>query len=168
MATTLNGTVELRLNFTYNPGTDLSTTQDNLDVVYPLTTVIAQGTGDHQCNVLWHDQRIVVAGTPDDIDVRTLTFVGATQDFAKIKGLMVYNRSTTAAEILQVGADAVAPISTIFGATPDYLNVHPSGLLFLWSPLVGYAVTATTADILQIISASGTITYDIALLGTNS
>jgi len=48
------------------------------------------------------------------------------------------------------------------------VNVGPDGYLLVWSPIDGYAVTATSADILQIDPGANTIAYDIVIIGTSA
>jgi len=82
-------------------------------------------------------------------------------------GIYVYNRSTTAPDVLHVGGDANAV--PLFGAVADYQIVGPGGVLLLVNPTDGWAVTATTGDIIEIANPGGNdIDCDVALLGRST
>jgi hypothetical protein len=169
MAVTLTST--LKVNFTaslVNAGTRITATAP---VAHSYTLSLASGTIINTADKIFHDDRTVTAASPDSIDLAgALTDpLGATVTFAKIIGIIIENSSTTAAEILEVGGNA-APFSTWLGAASDTIKIGPGGCFVLFNPsLAGYAVTGTTADILDIDVASGTnVPYIITVVGRSA
>jgi hypothetical protein len=134
---------------------------------YSLTT----GTGADQADRLYYARRTVSSGTPDDIDLASgsLTDIyGNALTFARIKGIYIHNRSTTAAEILSVGAGSNPLINWVM-ASGDGVKVRAGGVFFIFAPdATAYAVTAATGDILEIAAASGSPSYDILILGASA
>lgn len=134
----------------------------------------ANGVAAGQANVVWQDTRTVAASGTDDIDlagVLTDAF-GATITAAKVKTILVAAADANTNNVV-VGGAASAQFATIFGDVTDKVIVRPGGVFALSvgsGDLNGYAVTATTADILRVAnSGAGTsVTYDIILLGTSS
>lgn len=88
-------------------------------------------------------------------------------NFPIVTGLIIRNRSTTSGQYLTVGAGS-NPWITWLGASGDAVRVGPGGLLVLVSPVDGYATTEDTGDVLTVTPATGTISYDIAILGRAS
>lgn len=128
------------------------------------------GTTSGKQDRVWSDLQTVAAGVPDTWDLAgTLTseLNGATVTFVEITGMLIRNKSTTTGEYLEVGAGS-NPFAGWVKAAGDALIVGPGGMLVLTAPIDGLAVTSGTGDILTITSASGTITYDIVLLGRSA
>lgn len=167
LALTLN--YDLSLSWTYTNALDLSTPEDRKRLNF--LDSLASGTGLDQADRIFHDSRSISTGANDDLDLAgglTDAF-GTTLTFVKIKGIFIKNTATTAGEILNVGGGSAHFINWI-GAAGDIVKIGPDGLFVLWNPsAAGYAVTATTADILRITNAgAGTIVYQIILVGTSS
>lgn len=136
-----------------------------------LSNALTNGTGSNNANLFFRDRRSVTAGAPDDIDLAgSLTDIfGQSLTFVEIAGMAIYNRSTTAAEKLEVGGDAGAAFETWVKTAGDVIIVPAGGLFLLTAPIDGdFTVTAGTDDILQIVSASGTISYDILIWGRSA
>lgn len=131
---------------------------------------LANGTGLDQADQMYMTSGTVAAGTPVDLDLSgsVTNAFGTTVAFARLKGIIIHNKTTTAGAILEVGAGS-NPITSLWLASGDGVKVGPDGMLALWNPsAAGYAVTATTADILRLVSASGTISYEIYLIGATA
>ena len=168
MADTLATTLTLRLEGTYVNALDLSNVTDALSLNYSDTT--ADGTGLDQADIMWHDSR-TLAATSEDLDLAgTLTgSFGTTVTFAKVKGILIKNTSTTATEILSVGGAAGNQFVNWVSATNDEINIGPNGVFLLFNPsAAGYAVTAGTGDLLKIDAGADTITYEITVWGTTA
>ena len=167
MATTLATTLTLLLRGNYNKEFDLQDASNNLAL--NVGDTLATGTGANQADVLWHDTRTLTA-TSEDLDLAgSLTDAfGDTVTFVKVKGILIHNKSTTATEILAVGGAASNQLINWVANNSDIVNIGPDGVLLLWSPVDGYAVTASTGDLLKIDSGSDTITYDIVIIGTSA
>lgn len=170
MATSL--TTKLNLDFSWKfISTDATSSRQIVDAnSINVFDTLTNGTVIDTADLKWDDRRTVNSGADDDIDlagVLTDPF-GTTITFAKICGIIIRNRNTTAGEILHVGGGS-ATFHTFLGATGDLIKIGPDGVFCLWNPsLAGYAVTATTADILRLSGVGGDITYDICLIGRSA
>ncbi len=165
MAVTTN--LQLTVNSTLTETLDLSTPRDSL--VMNLSDALATGTSANQADVLWHDSRILSA-TSEDLDLAaSLTDgLGNSVTFATVKAIIIHNTSTTTTENLSVGGAASAQFINWVSAADDEIVIGPDGVFVLWSPIDGYAVTATTGDLLKIDSGADNITYEIAIIGTSA
>lgn len=120
-------------------------------------------------------------GSPaGDLDLAgTLTDIfGATITMARVKAIIVIAAPTNINSVV-VGGGASAAIATIlydYVATADAqpaIKVRPGGMLALVAPqAVAYAITATTADKLQIASgdedSSTSVTADVIIIGAST
>jgi len=116
-------------------------------------------------NQIWTDSRSLTA-TSENLDLAgglTDAF-GSTLTFTTVKLLMIKNTSTTSGENLTLSGNFLE-LDPFSGTSPT-LDIDPGGVLFLSSPIDGYTVTGSTADILTINSGSDTITYEIVIVGT--
>lgn len=132
--------------------------------------VQASGTAASQQDRVWSDAQSVANGAPDTWDLAgTLTseLDGSTVTFVEVTSIYVRNKSTTTGQYLQIGGGS-NPFITWLGNSGDIVNVGPGGVFLLTAPVDGWTVTATTGDILQIASASGTISYDIQICGRSA
>jgi hypothetical protein len=146
---------------------DLSTPTDQLS--FQVTGSFTNGTGAAQANQQWSDQRTIVTGADDDLDLAgsLVDAFGVTITFTRIKTLIIRNLSATA--ILSVGGGSAA-VTSLFVGAGDALVIPANGYVALGTTSGdGYAVTATTADILR-ISHSGNVSasanYQIIIIGT--
>ena len=141
----------------------------SLSMPFSFSLSLADGTTANQVNRVYH-KRLSLTTTPTDIDLSgSLTDAfGNALVFVEIVAIFVKNNSSTAAEVVQVGGDAAALVGWV-GAANDYLNVPAGGCMAAVNPRdPAWAVTATTADILQLVAASGTPTADVMVLGRNA
>lgn len=168
MSTTLAARLQLILTHAFVSALDLTNPVDNARI--DLSANLADGSAAGQANQVWHDRRTLVAAS----ELINLSGTGAnakpnafgeTAAFATVKGLVIRNRTTTSGANLIVG-NASAAFVTPFNAATDRLKIYPGGLIVLWAPNTGYAVTGTTADDLKLDSGSATIEYDIYIIGT--
>lgn len=168
MAVSLISEISASVKWLYTNPLDLSTPSDSKTLNFEVPML--SGTGLDQANRLFADQRSVNTASNDDLDLAgglTDAF-GQTLTFAKIKAILIYNTILTAGEILNVGGGGVNSFINWVGNASDTVTIGPGGLLVLANPsLAGYAVTASTGDILRIANAgAGTIVYKIVLIGT--
>lgn len=170
MAKTLTAELVAKIGWLYQDELDLGNVLDvnSLEV----TDELASGTAVDQADLIFHDRRTLTASANDDIDLAgsLVDAFGDTLTFAKIKGILIRNRSTTVGDILNIGGGSANFINWI-AAAGDIVKLGPGGVFLLWNPsTAGYAVTATTADILRITEAGGanSVDYDIVLIGTSA
>lgn len=171
MPKTLTTTTDVRLQWSHTntPDSGGPTIKDHNTFI--LADSIADGTAVDQADLIWHDVRTLAASTSEDIDIAggiTDQF-GSALTFARIKGFVVRNQTTTVGAILEVGGAASNEWYGWAGAAGDKAKVGPDGVLYIWNPSAdGFAVTAGTADTLKINnSGSASVTYQIILIGAS-
>ena len=160
----LVGAINLSVSASLTSPLDLSTPRDPL--LYQLAQTIADGAGADQANQMWHDTRTLSASANDDLDlagVLTNAF-GATVTFARVKFILVKNKSTNAAAIT-VGPAPAQGVTNFLG-TSDRLPPGAFMAMGLFDA-AGWAITAGTADKVRVSNTSGSVaaTYDIILIG---
>ena len=150
----------------------LETGNSNSNLGLSFSGSLSTGTGVNNCDRRYTNSVDIASGTPLDLDFAgSLTDgLGQTVVFARIKLIFIWNTSTTAASILTVGADGGAPLANFLGdAASDTVKVGPGGVFLNYNPsATAFAVTATTADVLQISCASGTATTKIVIVGCSA
>ncbi len=164
--TTLSGSVKVNLQANLTSALDLSSASSNLTKAFSKT--LTDGAGADQCTKVWSDRRTVTATTQDNLDlagVLTDAF-GTAITFASVKVIMIMPAAANTAD-LYLGGDNAAQVSTLFAAADSQLLMKAGGICLVVAPgATGYAVTATTADILTIENTSGSSqVYDIILMG---
>jgi len=130
----------------------------------------SNGTGAGNANQHWSDTRTLADGANETLDLAgglTDAF-GDTVTFANVKALYLYNKSSDAN--LVIGGAASNAFSALFGDAADKMVLAPGGRLLVWATASasGYAVTADTADQLQLAhdgSGESTLEYDIVIIG---
>jgi len=150
--------------------TALSTAKDELRASHAFDLV--DGAGDSQFDVLYHEAHTLAASGTKDYDLAgggLVDRLGAAVLIAELAGIFIKNLETTNGIDLQVGAGS-NPVTSLWLASGDAINVRASGSLCLLANLEGYAVTASTADVLRTtnLSGSSTLDYEIYLLGRSS
>jgi len=141
----------------------------NLSQQYRLAT----GTGADKADRLWHDTRTLAASATEDLDLAgtaLLDPLNTTAVFARVKGLLVVADRLNVNNVLVGGAASNAFINWVSDAT-DKVVVRPGGALLLVAPdATGYAVTATTGDLLRIgnSGAGSSVTYKIVIVGASA
>lgn len=131
----------------------------------------ASGTGAGKADKIWTDQRTIAASGSDDLDLAgSLTDAfGATITFATIKALYVKAAAANTNSVV-VGGDASAAWDTMLGDSGTITLKPGAVLLVACTAADPWAVTATSADILQIANSSSgsSVTYDICVIGASA
>jgi hypothetical protein len=171
MADTLTLNVKATCDWSLIEALDLANVVDASSVTY--SDSLTDGTTAGLADVIWHDTRALAATTNDDLDLTALTqsIYGSTvtKTFAKVRGLLIINLSTTAGDDLEIGGSGGNEWNVPFGATGDKIEVRANGTLLLAAPEDGYAVTNSSADILRIRNpGANTINYKIVIWGTSA
>lgn len=162
MAKSFSGNIKLSVSGSFTNNNDLDTVSQAIN--YSKKFDLTNGTGADQANMYFSDQRAIGA-VPDDLDLYggLTDAYGATINFAVIKGIIVYAASANSGNIT-IGGDAAAFVNWVSNAT-DSIVIKPGGMFAIVDPSAGgYAVTNTTADVLQINGTNGDV-YDIILIG---
>lgn len=133
-----------------------------------LIATLADGTGAGKNSKVFYDERTLADGGTEDIDLAgALTDgFGATVSFAKIR-LMVIKAAAANTTALTVGGDAAAVIGFLVDPSDKFVVSAAGGFVMAYNPTAaGYAVTGTTADILQVANGAGAgATYEILICG---
>lgn len=165
---TLTARMTLKLAAEHTNPLDLLTAEGPLALQHTLT--LADGAGAGLANRLWTDRRTLAASATEDLDLAGTTLLdefGAVTAFARIKALFIKASAANTNNVI-VGAAAGTPWVTLLNSTGT-VTIRPGGWIAVAAggDATGYAVTATTADLLKIAnSGAGTgVDYDIAVLG---
>lgn len=165
---TFDATLLLRLTGTQTNPLDLGTASYPLNAL--VQTHLTDGAGLNQGNRVFTDTRTLAASASEDLDLTgglTDAF-GNAITFARVKGLIVVAASANTNNVV-VGGDTNAVL--FGGAAAHTVTVRPGGFFALSAPdATAYAVTASTADILQIANsgAGSSVTYDLVVIGAAS
>lgn len=132
------------------------------------------GTTEGKANLAWMDERTILTGANDDIDlagVLTDAF-GASVVGAEIAALFVINKPKSASASanttnLTVGVGTNPVTGYLGGTTPTLGPIRPGNMAMIGGPNVGGfgVVTAGTGDILRIANSAGaSAVYQICIL----
>jgi hypothetical protein len=170
MATTLKHNVTFRVSGSYDDTTDVIKTitskiDESNDIAY------TNGTTANKVDQRFTQTKTLLTATAQDYDLAgalTNEF-GVTMTFVKVKGIALINRSTTPGDFLWLGGDATAALVDWVENANDRIKVGPGGHIDLESPIDGYTVTPTTADILQVENPGlNSVTFKIVIVGTTA
>lgn len=158
--------------------------QATLDLVtpscsFPLTYTplnLTSGTGVNQADKIWSDTRSIAASSSEDIHVYDFSggtdALGGTLALARVKMLLIVNKSTTAGDILRVGgkANSTAWTSPFNGSTTATVDVAPGGLLLLAAPSAAAFSVSDPNHVLKIanVSTANSVSYDIIVIGASA
>ena len=169
MAKALESSLQIAISGVLTNALDLSTPDDSLSKSF--RDSLATGVGLDMADRMWHDTRTLV-GTSEEIDLAGVLTdgLGEVLTFAKVKGIMIFNKATSAAFNLTVGGSLIGVCFINWVSDfSDKIVIGPGGCFVLWNPsLAGYAVTAGTGDKLKIDSGANQVEYDIIIIGTSA
>jgi hypothetical protein len=168
----LTSRITLSVQANYTSALDLVTAQASMLKDYQ--TVLQTGTGAGQADKIFSDTRTLAASGTEDLDlagVLTDAF-GASITFVKIKALIISAAAGNTNNVL-VGGVAAGLASILTPAATGVAVVRPGATFAVFAgqaDAAGYAVTATTADLLHIVNSAGstTVTYDVIIIGTSA
>lgn len=171
MATSLATNLSLILKLVYTNPLSLSTPDDTMTLT--VADSMANGVAADQCDIAWHDRRTATAA-PDDLDVfdaaggELFDPFGNDIAMAKVKGVCIHNRSTTAGETLTIGAVGGAEELMLFGLATSTYVLGPDGIFFIWEPCLAAHAAGAGNDHLRIDPGANTIIYDVVIYGTTA
>lgn len=145
---------------------DLNTARNSLSM--KRVASLTDGAGLGQASKAWGDKRTLAADAVDALDlagVLTDAF-GQAITFTKIKGIVVAAAASNLDE-LAIGGGSNA-FAAFLGDATDQILLRPGGMLMLVAPdSAGYAVTASTGDILRVtnLAPDSAADYEIILIG---
>jgi hypothetical protein len=136
-----------------------------------ITDNLTNGTGTADvASKIYHDIRTLAHSSNEEFDLAGVLedAFGDVLTFTIVRGLFIINKElSSAAPVLEVGG-ATNAFSSIFGSATDKVKVAGAGMIAFWNPTVaGYAVTASTADIIKVANTHGadSCTYQIVIIG---
>jgi hypothetical protein len=170
MAETLSTQISSSLVWLFQDTLGLTTIADASRLEFDAQ--LADGAGDGQANMVWHDLRTIAATATDDLTLSGLpqTNFGSsvTISLVSVKALLIVNASTTPGDDLLVGAAATAAWSAPFGASTDRVRLPADSCLMLVNQLGGWPVAVGTADTLRIANpGSDAVDYKIVVVGVH-
>lgn len=126
-----------------------------------------------EINEVFSDTRTLAASAVENLDLAGVlanAFRSAIT-FNRVKLILAKLRSavTNQASSILIGGVAAAGFITPFGDATDKLRIRKGGgVLLMTGDTTGFAVTATTGDLLKVANEDGVnaAVYDIVLLGT--
>lgn len=151
-------------------------TSSSCNASFTYSDVLSNGTGADAARYLYAATLTISASATTNLDLAgTLEdLYGNTITFTKVKGIFVHHKTTTTATSVLVGGHATAAFGNWITSADTLDNDQPSirvrnnGCFFLsCADSTGYAVTATTDDILSITNEDGTnaATVDVCIWG---
>lgn len=167
----LAGTIRTIIDLKHVGTSDLSTLTDT--ALHEVKLALTAGTSADQIDTLWHDRRTLAGGANETLDlIGSLTNAfGAAASFAKVKAILIYNRTETTGVFLLVGGAASnAWAGGMLVDASDKIKIGPGGLNLWASPVDGYAAAAGSTDNLKIENGHGSTAaeYDIFIIGTSA
>jgi hypothetical protein len=159
--------ITLSVSATLSAALDLESATSQL--AKKLLIALTDGSAANQATNMFSDTRTLVASATESLDLAgsLVNAFGATITFAKMRAIMIFAAATNTNDVV-VGGAASNGFFSPFGAANNTVKVKPGGCLILIAPdTAGYAVTAATADLLQVANGgAGTpVTYDVILIG---
>lgn len=135
---------------------------------------LTNGTGAGQADLVFSDTRTISASSNDDLDLAggLTDAVGTSLTFARVKGFIITAAAANTNNIY-VGGDATNTFLTWVVSEPDQVLLRPGATLALFAgsaDATGYAVTASTGDLLRITNAAGgsSVSYSIVIIGASA
>jgi len=183
--TSLSATIVAKISGSAQKAFDLGTSKAGF--ACELTKSLSFGTEAGQINQVWGDRRVLAKATAENIDLAGVltNALGATATFAKIKGIIVRNRSDEAD--LHADHTAVTDAQLVVGGTPEAPNeakgfqgpsheagdaedVEAGNVFLITNFGAGWAITADDADLFPIenTDADDQALYEIILLGVSA
>jgi len=139
--------------------------------LFEKTYTFTNGTAAGEADLCWSDRRTVAASATDTIDLSGggLKSLGSSVNFAKVTGVIIRNRSTTAGDILHVGPALSNPFLGPWVDASDMNVIGPEGVAVFQND-TGWTVTGGSADTIQIVETggAGSVKYDIFILGRSA
>ena len=160
---TLAATLQFLIDGSFIKALDLTSPKESIAI--SKSQAFANGTGSNQGNEFFSDTRTVTA-SPETLDLTSglTNAFGETVVFAKIKAIIVHNKSTASGAILIIKGNAITNAGWISGTTPHHA-IPPNGWYIVTSPVDGFTIINTTQDQLTFEPGAATITYDLIIIG---
>lgn len=166
-------TSRLSVAVTADQTSALDLTTASAPVSWARQVALATGTGAGQADVIFTDTRTLAASATEDLDLAgSLTGAfGATLTFVKVKALAIAAAAANTNNVV-VGAAASNAWATLLNSTGT-VTLRPGAFFIAVAGVAdstGYAVTASTGDLLKVANSAGStgVTYDLVVIGTSA
>jgi hypothetical protein len=131
-----------------------------------VSNAFAPGTGPNQADKMYAATRTIAASGSENLDlagVLTDPF-GVTLTCVKVKFIYIHASAANTNNV-KVGGAASNPFVGPFDDATDIVDVKPGAQFLVTAPAIGWTVTPSTGDLLQVAnSSSGTgVTYDVVI-----
>lgn len=143
---------------------NLASSVDSTDYGGSLTFLHSEKPSD--ASILFHNTYTITSATDLDLDLSgsLTTGLGTTVNFTKIYMIAIVNLSTSSGQNVILGGGG--NFHSWAGAQSHEVKIGPKGLFILNSPVDGYTVTNSSADILRLRNTGLTsVQTRIALIG---
>lgn len=166
----LDSKFTLNISAALTKALDLLTSEGKLAIQKVIT--LTSGTGANQADKVFSDTRTIAASGTDSLDLAGGGLLDALGDAfgpARIKAVYVFAASanTNNVNFTRPATNGVP----LFLAVSSGLPVRPGGVLIWIAPdATGVAVTAATADLIDLVNSAGgtSVTYDILIIGASA
>jgi len=149
-------------------GSSLDSPQLNVPAADPI--VLTSGVGAGQADLLYEVAINIAASGSQTYDLAgaLADAFGTTLTFVSIKAIEIEADAANVNDIV-MGNAASAQFVGPFGGATHTIAVKPGGRALLVAPNTGWAVTATTGDILKLANSGGTtaVTGKLRIIGTS-
>ncbi len=165
--------LEARMHFGFSAiqkaASDLG--QPDFTVPKPPEMVLNNGTGNNQADELFTDKRTLAASATESLDLAgvLLNAFGVAITFVKIRGIYIKALAANTNDV-QVKGAAVNGFIGPFNALADQVNIPPGGAWQIAAPVLGWAVTAGTGDLLDVTNGAGgtSVDYEVEIVGATA
>jgi hypothetical protein len=170
MTTTLRSKIDVQLGWTWRDRLGPFTVTDNNRLLFGQE--LADGIEAGQADVVWHAaNQALPAGQSTTLAlaalVQSLFGDTITISLARVKAILIVNKSVAASACLLVGGSGIGEWSAPFGMLGDTVKVMPGSPLLLANVRNGWEVEAGY-ETLKLEAVGGDVTFDIAVLGTSA
>lgn len=164
-ATGLTANVVVSAGGTYSSTVDLATAQSTFALNKSMALTF--GGGANQSTLVFTDTRSTASAEDLDVNAGALTDAfGNTFTITDMKTLIVCASAANTTNVLLGGDAASVPFLDTAATTT---TIKPGGCRVFTDPsATGIVVTAATGDIIQVAPSSGTVVYDIVVIGAAS
>jgi hypothetical protein len=168
MTTTLRSKIQSELAWTWTDHVDTLPVVDSNRL--RAVVDVPDGSGTGEANAVWHASDNTLSNgqsTIYELDGLTQNLFGSSVqiNMNTIKAILIVNKNTSGVGFLLVGGAAANAWEEPFGAPGDQVKVPAGSPLLLTNTQDGWSIPTGQTD-LKLEAAGGTVTYDIAILGT--
>lgn len=141
------------------------------ELIVTASLALSAGTGINAADKVYYARPTIAGSATLSLDIATagglLDIYGDAFAVARLKLLIVKSDLTLCPNVVNVLRQAAGV--PFLGAAADFVPVRPGGSLVLFAPdATGYLVTATTADLIDIVNtAAGNVQPEILIIGAS-